>query len=291
MTTNGGVRLLGLLGRGGVPGADGPDRLVGQHHLRQRGRVQPGKAGRHLAEEHLFGPLFLGPSRVSPTHRITCNPAARAPRSFWLTTASVSPMPCRRSPWPMITDWQPTSRSMGGADLAGEAPLGWLWQSTPPGRPCCPPPPRPRGSGRGRADRGRPRRGAPLAETLDDPGRPAAGRLARGVHLPVAGYDSRSHGGGSWRVARPSPTGPPAHGDEAGWERGLQKLLPIKSASLRRSLTRAAYCPGRAPGAVGQRFLRTRVDLDVNAVGPGGQRGAGHDGIRSGRPVAGSDRL
>ena len=51
---NPGVRVLRILGRGGQAGANGPDRLVGDHHLRRvQQLIDLGQLHVHLSEDNL----------------------------------------------------------------------------------------------------------------------------------------------------------------------------------------------------------------------------------------------
>src|SRR5438876_602757 len=59
---------------------------------------------------------------------MTCSPAARAVFAFLLSRASVSPSPCRRSLWPMITYVQPESSSICGDTSPVKAPSFSKWQ-------------------------------------------------------------------------------------------------------------------------------------------------------------------
>src|SRR5437762_416668 len=54
-----GVGLLRLLRRGGLTGADGPDRLIGKHHLRQVVRGQSREAAGQLRLHYHLGPVRL----------------------------------------------------------------------------------------------------------------------------------------------------------------------------------------------------------------------------------------
>ena len=77
------------------PGADRPDRLVGDHDL---GEALVGHAGEVVPD--LLAQLALGvarrraPDSVSPTHRIGARPAASAAGTFSASARSVSPNSC-----------------------------------------------------------------------------------------------------------------------------------------------------------------------------------------------------
>ena len=64
----------------------------------------------------------LRTSSVSQMHRMTLSFAFRAACTFSLIKASVSLRICRRSLWPTMTSWQPTSTSMAGLTSPVKAP-------------------------------------------------------------------------------------------------------------------------------------------------------------------------
>jgi hypothetical protein len=95
---------LGLVGRGDDAGADRPNGFVRENQLCRVG-VDIGEAAFELRLDDGF-------SAVLPTQRMTFSPAARAARTFLLTSSSVSPRISRRSLWPRIVQVQPQSRAM-----------------------------------------------------------------------------------------------------------------------------------------------------------------------------------
>ena len=112
-----------LVGGRRQPGADGPDRLVGDDEVAAGGLV--GDRSRELAGDHRLDlPAFaLGPGFADADDRR--EPGARAPPGPWRAPdASVSPCPARRSEWPTITNWAPASASMRRADVAGIGAAG-----------------------------------------------------------------------------------------------------------------------------------------------------------------------
>ena len=90
------MRLLGLLGRRGLPGADRPDRLVGDHEVLVR--LEHGD----LAAQHLLRlpglALGLGLADAGDDESPASSPAA----ARFCTPSSVSPKSWRRSEWPTI---------------------------------------------------------------------------------------------------------------------------------------------------------------------------------------------
>ena len=121
---DGGVDLLRLRGGGGLAGADGPDRLVGQGDRGQRLGAAARPARRAPAGRP---PRGSGRPRARPASRRRRRWGAGrppAPRpTFLRTVSSVSPKNWRRSLWPTMTCCTPTSASMRRRDLAGEGAL------------------------------------------------------------------------------------------------------------------------------------------------------------------------
>ena len=119
------VHLRRVVG-GGVPaGADGPDRLVGEHQPRPVARRAPCRAA---ARAGGGSPARCGRPRARrasrPRRPAACSPALSAATVFRATCSSVSPNRWRRSEWPTRTTRAPASCTIGMEISPVNAPLG-----------------------------------------------------------------------------------------------------------------------------------------------------------------------
>jgi hypothetical protein len=91
LATNEGVYLLCQLRGGGAAGADGPDRLIGDHRGIKGGDTVERQYGLQLASDDRLGLPASRCSSVSPTQKIGVRPPARAAANLRATSSSLSP--------------------------------------------------------------------------------------------------------------------------------------------------------------------------------------------------------
>ena len=94
---NGVADLLRVICGGGLAGADGPDRLVGDDDLGDVFRAPALQSGADLVETNVTWVPALRISRASPQHRIGVMPASSTLRALAPTSSSDSPWYSRRS--------------------------------------------------------------------------------------------------------------------------------------------------------------------------------------------------
>ena len=190
-----GVHLLRLLGRRRPPGADGPDRLVGDDGARPGPRRRTARAPHRAAAPTTacVRPASRSAS-CSPTHRIGIRPARQ--RRGELARHQRIVFAVQRAPLGMADDHVVAADVLQhrGGHLAGEGALAP--RRTRPARRARPALPRssPPGLVRDRRTAGRPRSSTRSSVTPADDGLEQRRVLgARPVHLPVAGDDLASH--------------------------------------------------------------------------------------------------